>query len=78
MGVVNEVARRVVESFGFEVFDPFAAGLHDPSHWYNAEGHDNQHSDALSDAVTQLLVNQLCNGQQPARHGVDPSIPIST
>ena len=73
MGVVNEVARQVVDSFGFEVFDPYAAGLHAPSHWFNANGHDNQHSDALADAVTQLLVNQLCNGNQPSRHGVRPA-----
>eukprot|EP00966_Prymnesium_polylepis_P193493 4484982-Prymnesium_polylepis.1 len=72
MQVANEVARQVVESYGFEVFDPFALGLHAPSHWYNMNGVDNQHSDALADAMTQTLVNQLCNGRQPARHGVPP------
>ena len=64
----NEVARQVVESYGFEVFDSFALGLHAPSHWYNMNGVDNQHSDALADAMTQTLVNQLCN----SRHGLPP------
>ena len=28
MATVNEVAKRIVEQAGFEVFDPFAATLH--------------------------------------------------
>ena len=57
VAVYNEVARDVVESAGFEVFDPFPAGLHAESpNWYD----DSQHSDTLSDLVTQMLISQIC------------------
>jgi hypothetical protein len=59
MLVANHAARQVVEAFGFEVFDPFAAGLHAPASWYNDHGNSN-HADVLSDAITQQLLNQLC------------------
>lgn len=57
MAAVNEVAREVVEAAGFEVFDPFPAGLHaEAPRWYD----DSQHSDTLSDLVTQMLISQIC------------------
>ena len=50
-------AREVVEAAGFEVFDPFPAGLHaEAPRWYD----DSQHSDTLSDLVTQMLISQIC------------------
>ena len=69
--VLNAVARRAVESAGFEVFDPFAATLHARGEWFDVlragRGPSNQgvkyqlHSaEALSDMVTQMLLNQLC------------------
>ena len=36
MATVNEVARRVVEHAGFEVFDPYAATLHASPTWFDA------------------------------------------
>lgn len=70
--VLNAVARRAVEVAGFEVFDPFAATLHARAEWFDVlhagrGGRSNQgvnyqvHSaEALSDMVTQMLLNQLC------------------
>ena len=66
MRVVNQVARRVVEEAGFEVFDPFPASLHAPSSWFDQNGQDVQHSDVLGDMVAQMLLNQLC---APAKAG---------
>ena len=60
LAVANAVAREVVEEAGFEVFDPFPAGLHAANSWYNEDGADAQHSDVTSDMVTQMLVSQLC------------------
>ena len=78
LGVANAVARQVVESAGFEVFDPYPAGLHAPFYWYNEHGKDNQHSDALADAITQMLVNQMCNGRQSERHGVASRVALDS
>ena len=61
MQVANEVARQVVEANGFEVFDPFPAGMHSVRSWYDGSGSDVQHSDVLSDLVTQMLLNQICH-----------------
>ena len=36
MATVNEVAKRIVEQAGFEVFDPFAATLHASPSWFDA------------------------------------------
>lgn len=60
MAIVNRVAREVVESAGFEVFDPFPASMHAQPRWFDLNGHDNQHSDMLSDLVTQMLLSQIC------------------
>ena len=83
---VNQVARRLVENAGFEVFEPWAATLHASPRWFDAlpplsprarrkarvsDGsrhgkeqrglqYDSQHAEALSDMVTQMLINQLC------------------
>ena len=57
----NDIARQVIEASGFEVFDPFPATLHAKKGWFDQGGRDLQHSDALSDLVTQLLLNQICN-----------------
>jgi hypothetical protein len=56
----NDVAREVVSAAGFEVFDPFPATMHARMHWFDKGGRDLQHSDVLSDLVTQMLLNQLC------------------
>ena len=76
MQVVNHAARQVVEASGFEVFDPFAVGLHAPASWYNDRGHSN-HADALSDAITQQLLNQLCaddrNDSRSGLHSEEPA-----
>tara|TARA_B110001452_G_scaffold90019_1_gene73926 strand:+ start:236 stop:2053 length:1818 start_codon:yes stop_codon:yes gene_type:complete len=60
MAIVNRVAREVVESAGFEVFDPYPASLHAKPRWFDLNGRDNQHSDMLSDLVTQMLLSQIC------------------
>ena len=65
MQVANAVAREVVEGAGFEVFDAFSAALHAMPQWYDEGGRDNQHSDVLSDLVTQMLLNQICAAPQP-------------
>ena len=56
----NDVAREEIEASGFEVFDPFPATLHAKKGWFDQGGRDLQHSDALSDLVTQMLLNQIC------------------
>lgn len=56
----NDVARQVIEGGGFEVFDTFPATMHAMKHWFDQGGKDVQHSDALSDLVTQMLLNQIC------------------
>lgn len=62
--VFNEVARRAVEAAGFEVFDTFAATLHADERWFDEPPAREQASihasEALSDMVTQMLLNQLC------------------
>ena len=56
----NAIAREVVEAHGFEVFDPTAALMHASPSWYDLAGKDALHSDVLSDTVTQMLINQIC------------------
>ena len=56
----NQVAREVIESRGYEVFDPFPATLHAHPKWYDLQGRDALHSDVLSDLITQMLLNQVC------------------
>ena len=63
MAVANEVARRIVEEAGFEVFDAFPVTFHAENTWMD----DQQHSDTLSDLLTQVLLNQLCRPGQSAR-----------
>ena len=80
MAVVNSVARRLVESAGFETFDPWAATFHAAPSWFDAlpvgRGRRKAHpsssagsrgldyeihsAEAVSDMVTQQLLNQLC------------------
>ena len=76
VAVVNSVARRAVEEAGFEVFDPWAATLHASASWFDAlptaRGRKRRDGDgrgleyevhsaeAVSDMVTQMLINQLC------------------
>ena len=66
MAIVNRVAREVVESAGFEVFDPYPASLHAKPRWFDLNGRDNQHSDMMSDLVTQMLLSQICLAQPGA------------
>ena len=58
--VANQVARQIVEASGFEVFDTFPALLHAAPRWYDEHGKHALHADQLSDLVTQMLINQLC------------------
>ena len=58
--VGNAIAREVVERAGFEVFDPSPALLHAQPNWYDVGGKDALHADPLSDLVTQMLINQVC------------------
>ena len=60
MMAANAAAREVVEAHGFEVFDPTQALVHAEPQWYDLNGRDALHSDALSDLITQTLINQLC------------------
>ena len=62
MVAANDAAREVVERAGFEVFDPFPLGLHAQYRWYDQNRKDMQHSDVLSDLLTQMLINQICDG----------------
>jgi hypothetical protein len=79
MATVNEVAKRIVEQAGFEVFDPFAATLHASPSWFDAlpasatavRAHRSKglafeiHSaEAVSDMMTQMSLNQLCTNQR--------------
>jgi hypothetical protein len=61
---INELARRVVEEAGFEVFDPFGASLHAPSFWFDKlKGpleYDSRKAEVISDMTAQMLANQLC------------------
>jgi hypothetical protein len=59
--VANQVARQIVEASGFEVFDTFPAFVHAAPRWYDVQGNDALHADQLSDLVTQMLINQLCD-----------------
>ena len=61
----NQVARQVVEANGFEVFDTFPATQHASPAWFDLKGKDALHSDALSDLVTQMVINQLCKAPTP-------------
>ena len=63
----NQVARQVVEAAGFEVFDPFPLMFHSASSWFDKGGSDSLHSDVLSDLVTQMLINQICEHRERAR-----------
>ena len=60
----NAVATRMVEAAGFEVFDAFAVTLHAPVAWMDDVRYGVKHkvheSEAVSDLVTQMLLNQLC------------------
>ena len=58
--VGNQVARQVVEAHGYEVFDPYPATEHAATAWFDQGGRDSLHSDAVSDLVTQMFINQLC------------------
>ena len=59
--VANMAAREIVEGHGYEVFDPFPATQHADHRWFDLNGKDSLHSDVLSDLVTQMLINQLCD-----------------
>ena len=72
MAMVGTMARALVEDRGFEVFDAWSPTLHAAPEWFDtnpsigrteATKHlrDPQHIEALSDTITQLLINQLCN-----------------
>ena len=41
--------------------DPYPATQHAPGSWFDDHGHDALHADAVSDLVTQMLINQLCD-----------------
>jgi hypothetical protein len=77
MATANEVARRIVEQAGFEVFDPFAATLHASPSWFDALpatavrarrskglAFEIHTAEAVSDMMTQMLLNQLCANQR--------------
>ena len=61
---INALARRMVESSGFDVFDPFAITLHAPVSWWDRERtpleYAAQEAEAVSDMLTQFLLNHLC------------------
>ena len=59
--VANQMVREIVERRGYEVFDPYPALQHVPASWFDVGGRDALHADAVSDLVTQMLINQLCN-----------------
>ena len=60
----NELARRLVEGAGFEVFDGFGVTLHALPRWFDDTRHGVRYmiheSEATSDLVTQLFLSQLC------------------
>ena len=77
MATANEVAKRIVEQAGFEVFDPFAATLHASPSWFDALpatavrarrskglAFEIHSAEAVSDMMTQMLLNQLCANQR--------------
>jgi len=57
--------QAMVEAAGFEVFDAFGVTLHAPAEWFDDVRYGVKYklheAEALSDVVTQLLLNQLCN-----------------
>lgn len=59
--VANAAAREIVEAHGYEVFDPYPATQHAARGWYDLGGKDSLHVDSLSDLITQMLINQLCD-----------------
>jgi hypothetical protein len=71
MHAANTLARQLVEEAGFEVFDGFAPTLHAHPRWYDTLNYriggkvvalsDLVHIEVLSDTLTQLLVNQICD-----------------
>ena len=61
MRAANAIAREVVEGHGFEVFDPSVALIHASPQWYDLNGKDALHSDPISDLITQMLINQICD-----------------
>ena len=60
-GRLWQVAREVVEAYGFEVFDAFPATQHAPPSWFDERGEDAIHADVLSDMTTQMFINHLCD-----------------
>jgi hypothetical protein len=68
VAAVNKVARAIVLRAGFEVFDPFALTLHARPQWFDREHGAREYAtyeaEALSDMLTQLLINQLCSQQE--------------
>ena len=77
MATANEVAKRIVEQAGFEVFDPFAATLHASPSWFDALpatavrarrskglAFEIHSAEAVSDMMTQMSLNQLCTNQR--------------
>ena len=67
VAAARSAAEQAVEAAGFEVFDTFAATLHADERWFDdpparaqAPGGSIHASEALSDMVTQMLLNQLC------------------
>ena len=59
MVAINELARRMVEGAGFEVFDAFSATLHASPGWFDKD--EDRKAEPLADVTTQMLINQLCN-----------------
>ena len=53
--------RQVMAAAGFEVFDPFPPTLHAHRSWFDLGGRDSLHADTLSDLVTQMIINQVCD-----------------
>lgn len=60
----NDAARKMVLAAGFEVFEGFALTLHAPAFWFDDARYGVRfkihEAEALSDVLTQALLNQLC------------------
>jgi hypothetical protein len=64
VAAANALARQIVLEAGFEVFDPFSATFHASPLWLEAPSTSVEALGAhevVSDLITQMLVNQLCN-----------------
>jgi len=66
MARANAIARAEVEAAGFEVFaGSFSATLHARAEWFDDVKQGIRYhpfeSEAISDVLTQLLLNKLCN-----------------